>query len=240
MVIRLLITDDHELVRAGLVQYLSMSPDIKVVAEASNGNELLQKLHTGIPDLLLLDLSMPGESGVALISHIKSAYPDLLILVLSMHNDVKTVLQAMKAGASGFICKDCSPQILLEAIRKVVATGKYLNPLMAEQLAYASTSAGTTDIEFILSDRELEIYRMIVEGKSINEIASQLYISSKTVSTHKSHLLTKLGLKNIAELVRYAMDNNYFNDIPIGHSDVSQTRIQQQPELRCADSGEEA
>ena len=240
MLIRLLITDDHELVRAGLVQYLSMAPDIKVVAEASNGNELLEKLHTITPDLLLLDLSMPGKSGVPLITHIKSLYPGLLILVLSMHNEVKTVMQAMKAGASGFICKDCSPQALLEAIRKVVATGRYLSPLMAEQLAYVSTSAGPCDIELILSEREMEIYRMIVEGKSINEIASQLYISSKTVSTHKSHLLAKLGLKNIAELVRYAMDNNYFNDTPAGRSGVSPARIQQQLELHCADSNENA
>lgn len=140
MVIRLAITDDHELIRAALVQFLGLSPGIEVIAEASSGGELLEKLRATQIDLLLLDMSMPGENGAALIGHIKSIYPDLLILVLSAHNEVNTVMRAMKAGASGYICKDCSPQTLIEAILKVVATGKYLSPLMAEQLAYTSTS----------------------------------------------------------------------------------------------------
>lgn len=211
MVIRLAITDDHELVRVGLVQFLGSSPGIEVVAEAANGNDLLEKLRTTNPDLLLLDMSMPGENGAALIGHIKGIYPDLLILVLSMHDEVNTVLRAMKAGASGYICKDCSPQTLLEAILKVVATGKYLSPLMAEQLAYASTSPDPSNIELILSDRELEIFRLIAEGKSVSEIAQQLFISDKTVSTHKGNLLCKLGLKNVAELVRYAMQHELFS-----------------------------
>lgn len=205
MAIRLLITDDYALVREGLVQFLSMSPDIQVVAEANNGDELLEKLPITTPDLLLLDMAMPGKCGVDLVSHIKSRYPDLKILVLSMHDDASIVLRAMKAGASGYISKNCSPQDLLDAIRKVVATGKYLSPQMAEQLAYASAVQDQDDIELILSEREREILRLIVEGKRISEIAEQLFISDKTVSTHKSHLLRKLGLRNVAELVRYAL-----------------------------------
>lgn len=211
MAIRLAITDDHQLVRAGLVQYLGASPGIEVVAEAANGDELLGKLCDTNPDLLLLDMNMPGKNGVDLITHIKSIYPDLLILVLSMHNEVNTVMRAMKAGASGYICKDCSPQTLLEAVRKVVATGKYLSPLIAEQLAYASTSPDPNNIELILSERELEIFRMIVDGKSVSEIANQLFISDKTVSTHKSHLLNKLELKGVADLVRYAIEHKVFS-----------------------------
>jgi len=211
MAIRILITDDHELFRAGLTQYLSMSPDIEVVAEAANGDELLNKLLSTTPDLLLLDLSMPGENGADLISHIKRIYPDLLILVLSMHNEVSTVMRTMKAGASGYLWKDSSPQNLIEAIRKVIATGKFLSPSMAEQLAYASTSPDPDNIELILSDRELEIFHLIVDGKSLSEIARQLFISDKTVSTHKHHLLGKLGLKNTVELVRYSMQHKLFS-----------------------------
>lgn len=210
MVIRLAITDDHELVRAGLVQYLGASPGIEVIAEAANGAELLETLHTTSPDLLLLDMSMPGENGIDLISHIKSIYPGVLILVLSMHDEVNTVKRAMKAGASGYICKDCSPQVLLAAIRKVIATGKYLSPVMAEQLAYAATSPDPNNIELVLSERELEIFRLIVEGKSVGEIAQQLFISDKTVSTHKCNLLSKLELKGVADLVRYAIEHKLF------------------------------
>lgn len=211
MVIRLAITDDHELVRAGLVQYLGASPGIEVAAEAASGDDLLEKLRAAQIDLLLLDMSMPGENGVDLIAHIRSIYPDLLILVLSMHNETQVVMRAMKAGASGYICKDCSPQTLLEAIRKVIATGKYLSPSMAEQLAYASTSSDPNNIELILSDRELEIFRLIVEGKSVSEIAEQLFISDKTVSTHKCNLLCKLELKGVADLVRYAIEHKLFS-----------------------------
>lgn len=211
MAIRLAVTDDHELVRAGLIQYLGASPGIEVAAEAASGVELLEKLRATQVDLLLLDMSMPGKNGVDLISHIKSIYPGLLILVLSMHDEVNTVLRAMKAGASGYICKDCSPQTLLDAIRKVVATGRYLSPLMAERLAYASTSPDPGNIELILSDRELEIFRLIVEGKSVSEIAEQLFISDKTVSTHKCNLLCKLELKGVADLVRYAIEHKLFS-----------------------------
>ncbi|MFZ2302966.1 MAG: response regulator transcription factor [Gallionella sp.] len=211
MAIRLLITDDQELVRAGLVQYLGMSPDIEVVAEAANGEQLLERLRTAQVDLLLLDMSMPGESGAELIAHVRRIYPDQLILVLSMYDQISTVLRAIKAGASGYITKSCSPQALLEAIRKIVETGKYLSPLMAEQLAFASTSPAPGNIELILSDRELEIFHLLVQGKSIGEIANQLCISDRTVSTHKGHLFDKLGLKNTVELVRYAMQRELFS-----------------------------
>ena len=207
IVIRLMITDDHELVRAGLVQFLGASPGIDVVAEASDGAELLEKLRTTPIDLLLLDMSMPGISGEDLIARIKSIYPDMHILVLSMHNESQIVLRAMKAGASGYICKDCSPQTLLEAIRKVVTTGKYLDPEMAERLAYTVASNEQDPVAHGLSDRELQVFRLIVEGKSIGEIARQLFISDKTASTHKCNIHGKLGLKSVAELVRYAIDH---------------------------------
>ncbi len=140
MTIRLLVADDHELVRAGLVQYLGMSPGIEVVAEAANGSDLLERLSSVSADLLLLDMSMPGISGEGLIAHIRNLYPGLLILVLSMHNEIQIVSRAMKAGASGYVTKDTPPHVLLDAIRKTMETGQYLNPAMAGQLAHAAAS----------------------------------------------------------------------------------------------------
>jgi len=203
--IRLMVVDDHELVRAGLIQYLGLSPDVKVVAEAGDGATLLEKLRTTPVDLLLLDLNMPGLCDADLIARLRSAYPDLPILVLSMHNETQTVMRAMKAGASGYISKNCMPPVLLDAIRRVVATGKYLPPNVAEQLAFASARTRSDDPLVALSDREQQIYRLLVQGESIGDIARQLCISDKTVSTHKSNLLNKLGLKNVAELVRHSL-----------------------------------
>lgn len=206
-----MITDDHELVRSGLVQFMAMSPDVRVVAEAGCGAELQEKLRSVQVDVLLLDLVMPGICGVELVARVRSANPNLRILVLSMQNDTQTVLRAMKAGASGFITKNCSPQMLIEAIRKVATTGKYLDPEMAERLAFASSSADVDDVELTLSERELQIFRLIVEGQCIKEIANALSISDKTVSTHKAHILAKLGLKSVADLVRYAMQGKLFS-----------------------------
>lgn len=138
MAIRLIIIDDHDLVREGLIQYFGMQADIEVVAEAANCKELLEKLRTVHADILLLDMSMPGIDGKHMISLIKTFHPDLRILILSAHDEVQIILGAMRAGASGYICKTCSPQTLLEAVKEVMATGKYLARGMAEQLAYAS------------------------------------------------------------------------------------------------------
>jgi len=209
--IRLAVAEDHELVRMGLVQFLSSSPGIEMVVEAGNGAELLSKLSNASVDLLLLDMIMPGEHGSDLICHIKRIYPDLLILVLSGHEEISIVKCALEAGASGYISKNCSQQNLLFAINNVVNTGKYISPRVAEQLAYAFTSRKQDHIELVLSHRELQIFRLIVEGKSVAEIAEQLYISDKTVSTHKSHLLDKLGFNNVVDLVRYAFQHNLFS-----------------------------
>lgn len=208
-----MIADDHELVRSGLVQFFSNSPDMQVVGEAGGGGELLEKLRSVAIDVLLLDLTMPGISGTELVARVRSTYPDLRILVLSMHSDTQTVLRAMKAGASGYITKNSSPQNLLKAVQKVVATGKFLDADMAERLAFASSSPSSApgNLDLVLSERELQIFRLIVDGKCIKEIANELSISDKTVSTHKAHILAKLGLKSVADLVRYAIQGNLFS-----------------------------
>lgn len=208
MVTRLMITDDHALVRSALTQFMAMAPDIQVVDEASCGSELLDKLRTTKVDVLLLDMVMPGISGAELVARVKSAYPDLRILVLSMHDGTRIVLRAMKAGASGYVSKNVPPATLLDAIQKVATTGKYLSPDMAERLAFASSCSDITGIELPLSEREMQIYPLLVEGRCIKTIAYELSISDKTVSTHKAHILAKLGVKNVPELVRFTMQNN--------------------------------
>ncbi len=210
MNVRVLITDDHELVRAGLVHLFDGVQDIDVVGEAASGAELLIKLKTALVDVLLLDLDMPGENGIDLISHIKRDYPDLLMLILSAHDDVSVVYGAIQAGASGYVFKDSSPKVLLDAIYKIKLTGKYLSPEMAEQIAYFTSSPESKSIESILSCRELEICVLLVEGKTNDEISKLLFISDRTVSAHKTNLLKKLGLKNIVELMRYSIQRNLF------------------------------
>ncbi len=145
MAIRLAIAEDHELVRAGLVQFLGTSPDIEVAAEAANGDQLLEQLHATPVDLVLLDLIMPGRSGLSIISYIKTLYPDMQIMVLSAHYDVPTVLSALRAGASGYISKTCSPQALLEAVQEIMRTGKYLSQDMADQVAHAASTQPDDD-----------------------------------------------------------------------------------------------
>ncbi len=207
MCLKMMIADDHNLVRSGLVRFFTISPELQVVGEASCGSEVLDKLRTLKVDLLMLDLVMPGISGSELVARVRSAHPSLRILVLSMHNDTQTVLRAMRAGASGYINKNCSPQKLMEAVNKVATTGQYLEPEMAQRLAYAASSS-TVPSEFScpnLSEREMQIFRLIVAGKCIKEIGNELHISDKTVSAHKARILAKLSLKSIADMVHYAI-----------------------------------
>lgn len=206
--IRLLIADDHAIVRGGLKQIFALAPDIELAGEAANGAEVLQLLHQGVFDLLLLDMNMPGVSGVDLIARIKLNWAGLPILVFTMHNETQVAIRALKAGASGYITKDSDPERLLAAIRKVSAGGKYIDPVLAEQMAFDVTSPNLRVLPHVLlSDREFEVFRLLVAGKGVNEIADQLSISNKTVSTHKIHLMEKMNLGSVAELVRYAVQH---------------------------------
>lgn len=206
--IRLLIADDHAIVRGGLKQMLAQVPDFEVVGEATNGGEVLACLRQDPFDLLLLDLNMPGISGADLIARVKAHRTDLPILVLSMHNEPHVAVRALKAGANGYITKDCEPDILLTAIRKVVAHGRYIAPDLAEKMVFDATSMAQRPTHSLLSDRELEIFHLLASGKGVNDIALQLAISNKTVSTHKARLLEKLSLTGMADLMRYAMQHN--------------------------------
>lgn len=214
MQIRLMFAHEHELLRACIVQLFQADPDILVVAEEGCDTALLHKLRTLYVDVLLLGMSMPTIYEAELIAQIRSVHRDLPVLVLGTHNNTLDVLRVMKAGASGFITTHCAPHVLLGAIRKVATTGQYLDPELAEKLVFSMTSTLPYEMEALLSNRELQILPLIVEGKCIKSIAHQLAISHKTVSMHKANILTKLGLNNVADLVRYVTENEHHSHIP--------------------------
>lgn len=205
--IRLLIADDHAIVRSGLKQVFSLAPDLEVLGEAINGNEVLAFLRQQVPDLLLLDINMPGLSGPDLIARVKAHWADLPILVLSMHNEVQIAARVLKAGANGYVTKDSEMDVLLGAIRRVAGGGKFIAPELAEKLVFDMSITSEKPAYMTLSDRELEVFRLLVAGKGVNDIAEQLCISNKTVSTHKTRLMEKLNLSGVAELTRYAMQH---------------------------------
>ena len=203
--IRLVIADDHAIMRGGLKQIFALVPDMAVVAEAVTGADVLQCLQQGGLDLLLLDLNMPGISGTDLIARVRAHRPDLPMLVLSMHNEAQVAARALKAGANGYMTKDCEPDILLAAIRKVASGGKYIAPDLAEKMVFDAAAMTQRPPHSLLSEREQDVFRLLTQGLGVNEIAAQLAISGKTVSTHKLRLMEKMKLSNIAELMRYAM-----------------------------------
>jgi DNA-binding NarL/FixJ family response regulator len=203
--IRLLLAEDHAIVRAGLRQLFRLVDDIEVAREASSGSHVLELLRRDLVDLVLLDLGMPGIAGADLITRIRSHYPHLPLLVLSMHNEPQIARRALKAGASGYITKDSEPELLLAAIRKVAAGGRFIDPALAELMAFDSVAAPGERPHDRLTDREYQILALLVRGASLNEVATKLSISNKTVSSHKARLMQKMGLRSNAELVRYGV-----------------------------------
>lgn len=205
--IRTLIVDDHTLVRAGIKQILAMTPDIVVVAEARDGSEGLERLRVQPIDMLLLDMTLPGLSGVELIRAIRHGYPTLPILVLSVHNDSQTVTRALRAGASGYLAKDSEPQILISAIHRLAGGGRFIDPKLVEAVVFDAPQSSPADKE-VLSTRELQVLERLAAGYTVNEIAAEFSLSAKTISTHKMRLMQKLGIHNNADLIRYAIENN--------------------------------
>jgi DNA-binding NarL/FixJ family response regulator len=209
--IRLLIAEDHAIVRNGLKKIFMHMPEIAVAGEAVNGAEVLERLQQDKFDVLLTDLNMPGISGAELIVRVKAQYPDLPILVLSMHNEPHLVAGVLKAGANGYITKDCEPDVLLTAIRKVAAHERYVAPDLAERMVFSAHLGAEAPTHARLSQRELEVLRLLTAGHSINAIATQLYISNKTVSTHKMRLMEKLNVTSMAALMQYVIQNGLFD-----------------------------
>ena len=204
---RLAIAEDHAIVRSGLKQMLALVGGLDVVAEAIDGSEVIALCDRRDIDVLLLDLNMPGLSGNDLIARVRAKRPQLPILILSMHNTAQIGMAAIKAGANGYVTKDSEPTILIEAIRKVAAGGRYIAPQMAQAIALHSSSEPSGRPHDSLSDREMSVFRELVAGNSVNDIAEKFHISNKTVSTHKARMMEKLGARSTAELVRYAVDH---------------------------------
>jgi two-component system, NarL family, invasion response regulator UvrY len=200
--IRILIADDHKIVRDGLKRILASAADFEVAGEAADGDQALALAKANPYDVAMLDMSMPGLSGLDLIKRLKSEKPKLKILVLSMHGERQYAARALKAGASGYLNKDSASELLLGALRKIAAGGVHIG----EEAAASLVSPGRTTHEN-LSDREFEVLRLLVEGLGPTEIGERLHLSVKTVSTHKTHILEKLDLKSTAELVRYALEH---------------------------------
>lgn len=205
--IHVLIADDHAVVRAGLKQILSSTADVRVAAEAASGNEALAAIRAQRFDVIVLDMSMPGRSGLDLIRQIKDEQPQARILVLSMHQEEQYAVRALKAGASGYLNKDSAPELLVGAIRKVAGGGAFISPNIAEQLAHGVIRNQNQPLHTLLSDREFEVFQRLVAGQSVSAIADKLNVSVKTISTHKSRIMQKMGMESATELIRYALEN---------------------------------
>ena len=198
---RILIADDHKIVRDGLKRILAAAGDLEVAAEAASGDEALALVRASDYDVAMVDMSMPGLAGIALIKRLKTEKPKLRVLVLSMHGEHQYAARALKAGASGYITKDSAADQLIGALRKIAAGGVHISDAAASALVSAPSSDAP------LSDREFEVMRLLVAGIGPSEIGEQLHLSVKTVSTHKTRILEKLGLGSTAELVRYALEH---------------------------------
>lgn len=206
--IKIFLADDHELVREGLKKILKEENDIQVINEATNGEEVLNKIINCDCDIILLDMNMPGRNGIDLIKELKTTLPALHILVLSIYPEEKYALRALKAGASGYITKDSAIEELVSAIRRIYERGKYVSETLAEKLVSQIDSSSNLLPHERLSDRELQIMCMIASNKSIKEIAGELFLSISTVNTYRSRILEKMNMKTDIEITHYAIYNN--------------------------------
>jgi DNA-binding NarL/FixJ family response regulator len=205
--IRVLIADDHAVVRQGLKQIFGDTPEIVVAGEATNGQEVLDKVRAETWDVVVLDMSMPDRSGLDILKQLRSERPKLPVLVLSMYSEDQYAMRVLKAGASGYLTKDSAPDELVKAIRKVVSGGRYVSAFLAEKLAFEIGTDSSKLPHEALSDREFQVLRLIAAGESVTEIAAELSLSVKTVSTYRTRLLQKMNLTTNAELIHYAIQN---------------------------------
>jgi len=205
--IRILVADDHAIVREGLKQILAEVKDMVVRDEAASGQEALAKIRTGAFDVLLLDISMPGRSGLEILKEIKEARPKLPVLILSMHAEEQYAVRALRAGASGYLTKASAPEELIGAIRKVSSGRKYVSASLAEKLAGDLEVDTRRPPHESLSDREYQVMLMLAGGQSATEIAAELCLSVKTISTYRTRVMEKMNMKKNAELTLYAVQN---------------------------------
>ncbi len=205
--IRIMIADDHTIVRRGLKQILSDQTDMAVFTEAKAAVEVLPLIRKAAVDVLVLDISMPGRGGLDILKDVKQERPHLPVLVLSMHPEDQYAVRALRLGAAGYLTKEAAPEELVTAIRKIAAGGRYITASLAEKLALAVSGPGVHPLHEDLSEREYQVMQLIAAGKSVSEIAEELSLSVKTISTYRSRLLEKMGLKTNADVIRYAIQN---------------------------------
>jgi DNA-binding NarL/FixJ family response regulator len=204
---KILIADDHAVVREGLKRLLKKLTEIKQVEEANNGLEALQKIETNQYDFVILDISLPGMSGLEILKNLQNQNNPTRILVLSMHPEEQFAIKAFKLGALGYVTKDRAGEELLLAIRKISSGSKYISPELAEHMAFNSTEKQDKPLHEKLSKREFQIMIMLVRGKTSREISKDLFISEKTVGTHRSRIMEKMGMTKKSELTLYAIQN---------------------------------
>jgi len=205
--IRLLIADDHAIVRRGLKQIISETSDMFVVAEACSGSEALEKGSENNYDVVLLDISMPGRSGLDVLRQLKRKKPRLPVLMLSVHPEEQYAVRALRAGASGYMTKESAPDELIAAIRKISRGGKFVSSSLAEKLISELGGNGEKPLHEVLSDREYQMLCLFAKGGSIKEIAYELSLSTQTVSTYKNRILSKMKMGSLADIVKYAIQH---------------------------------
>jgi DNA-binding NarL/FixJ family response regulator len=206
--IKILIADDHAIVREGLKQIVADTSDMIVTDDASDGHEVLALLSRNNYDVVVLDIAMPGPTGLDILKEIRKESPKLPVLILSVHPEEQYAVRALKAGASGYLTKESAPDELITAIRKVSMGGKYITSSLAEKLAFELEVDAEKPPHKTLSDREFQVMCMIARGRTIKNIADELFLSPKTVSTYRSRILEKMKMKSNGELTHYAINNN--------------------------------
>ena len=205
--VQILIADDHPIVRAGFKQVLSETPDMVVADEAGNGLEVLNLVRKKDYDIVLLDISMPGRNGLEILKDLKEEFSRLPVLILSIYPEEQYAIRALRAGASGYLTKASAPDELISAIRKVSEGGRYISSSLAEKLANYLYIDLTKPPHEALSDREYQVMLLIASGRTVSEIAEELHLSVKTISTYRAHILEKMKMKNNADITVYAVQN---------------------------------
>ncbi len=205
--IRVLVADDHAIVRRGLVQILSETSDMEVAGEAANGADVLAMVDAEPFDIVVLDINMPGMDGLDALKQLKSIKPELPVLVLSMHAEDEYAVRVLRAGAAGYMNKNSAPDELVKAVRVISSGGKHVSSEATESLLAHLDSGGTGPLHASLSDREFQVLRLLSSGHTVGQIADQLSLSAKTISTYRARILEKMNMKNNAELTRYAIKN---------------------------------
>jgi two-component system response regulator NreC len=211
-VTRVLIVDDHAVVRAGLRLLLAAEDDLEVVGEAGNAREAIFEARSSKPDVILLDVVMPGESGIEVLPRLKAEAPGAKVLVLSMQDDPLYVREAFAQGANGYLLKEAADAEVVSAVREIASGGSYVHPALGARMVAADAEARAAEASDPLSDREREVMRLLALGHTNQEIAKQLFISVRTAETHRAHIMQKLGLTTRAELVRHALAHGLLDD----------------------------